>query len=272
MSKKTLTRGNVTFDNAISTYYKLKGQYNNNINKQVKEIYEKNLSSEEKKVRYAELKRKCVVCGKSGGTIFEEDNTMLLAKCGNQDSPCKLDIKLERAKYDNILNTISLQNNDININKNSIINTKLNFLFGFKNQETTLTEFEKLKVDLVKIIKEYQDNSSKYIKTIYNSENIPKINALNNKFDSNIKIFKDNIKNYKESGQESFIKDAVELYVNTIVTINKELQALKYKIQEVEHYKDNNMLIHKLVQKPYTLSDLEIVQPGTENKVITFSV
>jgi hypothetical protein len=31
-------------------------------------------------------------------------------------------------------------------------------------------------------------------------------------------------------------------------------------------------LIHKLVQKPYTLSDLQIVQPGTENKVITFSV
>ena len=141
MSKKTVTKGNVTFDNAISTYYKLKGQYNKNINKQVKEIYEKNLSSEEKKVKFAELKRKCVVCGKSGGTIFEEDNTMLIAKCGNQDSPCKLDIRLERAKYDNILNTINIQNNDINNNKNSIINTKLNFLFVFKNKETTLTEF-----------------------------------------------------------------------------------------------------------------------------------
>ena len=270
MSKKTLTKGNITFDNAISTYYKLKGQYNKNINKQVKEIYEKNLSSEEKKVKFAELKRKCVVCGKSGGTIFEEDNTMLIAKCGNQDSPCKLDIRLERAKYDNILNTINIQNNDINNNKNSIINTKLNFLFGFKNQETTLTEFEKLKTDLVKIIKEYQDNTGKYIKTIYNSENIPKINALNNKFDSNIEIFKDNIKNYKESGQEAYLKDAVELYVNTILTINKEIQALKYKIQEVEHNKDTNT--HRLVQKSYTLSDLQIVQPGTENKVITFSV
>jgi hypothetical protein len=145
-------------------------------------------------------------------------------------------------------------------------------LKGFKSQETTLSEFEKLKGDLVKIIKQYQDNTSKYIKTIYNAENSSKINTLDDKLYANIKIFKDNIDNYKETGEQSFLKDALELYVNTIVTINKELQALKYKIQEVEHYKDNNMLIHKLVQKPYTLSDLQIVQPGTENKVITFSV
>lgn len=270
MSKKTLTKGNITFDNAISTYYKLKGQYNNNINKQVKEIYEKKLSPEEKREKFADIKYKCIVCGKTGGTIFEEDNTMLLAKCGNQDSPCKLDIKLERAKYDNILNTINSQNNDINFYKNSIINTKLNFLFGFNNQENTLTEFEKLKTNLVKIIKEYQNNTGKYIKTIYNSENITNLSNLNNKLDSNIEIFKDNIKNFKESGQESYLKEAVELYVNTIVTINKEIQALKYKIQEVVHNKETNK--YKLVQKTYTLSDLQIIQPGTENRVIAFSV
>ena len=195
---------------------------------------------------------------------------MLLAKCGNQDNPCKLDIKLERAKYDNILKVINTQNGDINRYKNDIITTKLNFLFGFKNQETTLSEFEKLKGDLVKIIKQYQNNTSKYIKTIYNAENTSGINTLDDKLYANIKIFKDNIDSYKETGQQSFLKDALEIYVNTIIIINKELKALKYKIQEVIHYKDNDT--YKLVQKSYTLSDLQIMKPDTENKVITFSV
>ena len=53
-------------------------------------------------------------------------------------------------------------------------------------------------------------------------------------------------------------------------TDNKELQALKYKIQEVIHNKDNDT--YKLVQKSYNLSDLQIIKPDTENKVITFSV
>ncbi len=270
MSKKPKTVTTVQFDDAISTYYKLKGQYNTNINKLVKEIYDKKLSPEEKKTKFAEVKRKCVVCGKLGGTIFEEDNTMLLAKCGNQDNPCKLDIKLERAKYDNILKVINTQNGDINRYKNDIITTKLNFLFGFKNQETTLSEFEKLKGDLVKIIKQYQNNTSKYIKTIYNAENTSGINTLDDKLYANIKIFKDNIDSYKETGQQSFLKDALEIYVNTIIIINKELRALKYKIQEVIHNKDNDT--YKLVQNSYTLSDLQIIQPDTENKVIIFSV
>lgn len=270
MSKipKNVTTAN--FDDAISTYYKLKGQYNANFNKLVKEIYDKKLSLEEKQSKFTEIKPKCVVCRKHGGTIFEEDNTMLIAKCGNLDNPCKLDIKLERAKYDNILKVINTQNGYINKYKNDIITTKLNFLFGFKTQETTLSEFEKLKGDLVKIIKQYQDNTSKYIKTIYNAENISSINTLDDKLYANIKIFKDNIDNYKSSGQQSFIKDALEIYVNTIKVINKELQALKYKIQEVIYNKDNDT--YKLVQKSYTLSDLQIIKPDTENKVITFSV
>ena len=78
------------------------------------------------------------------------------------------------------------------------------------------------------------------------------------------------IENYKKSGQESYLKDAVELYVNTITIINKELRSLKYKVQEMLHNKDNDT--YRLVQKSYTLSDLQIIEPNTENKVISFSV
>jgi len=278
MSKITYAKDTITFDNAISNYYKLKGKYNNNINKQIKEIFEenkdkdKNFSQEykdQKKMKYSEIKKKCIICGKSGGTIFTEDNTTLYAKCGNIDAPCKLNIQLQRAKYDTIINAIATQNNTINFYKNNIINTKLKFLFGFDNKETTIAEFEKIKTDLIKTIKEYQNNTSKYFNTIYNLENVSKINTLNDTLFDNINIFKEHITNYKETGKNSYLRDAIEVYINTIVIINKDINKLKYKHQEII-LEDNNA--YRLVQTAYTLSDLQVVKPNTENKVIAFSI
>ena len=150
-----------------------------------------------------------------------------------------------------------------------MINTKLKFLFGFDNQESAIADFEKIKTDLIKTIKEYQNNTSKYINTIYNLENVSKINTLNEKLVDNINFFKEHITNYKETGKNSYLRDAIEIYINTIVIINKDINQLKYKHQGVI-LEDNN--VYRLLQTAYTLSDLQIVQPNTENIVIEFSV
>ena len=260
-----------TFSNAISTYYKLKGDYENQINKSVKDIYKNSqLNSEQKRERFSQLKKKCVVCSKSGGTWFEQNNTFLIAKCGNVDSPCNLDIKLEKAKYDNVIKVLSSNNDLINDYKNSIIDTKLDYLFGFVSHSSTITKFNELKNNLVKLVKEYQDNINKYVNTIYNYENTSKINQLNTQLDENIISFKENIKYFNETGEISYLKDSVELYVNTIKIINKQLNEAKYKLQEIYKNKDTDVV--KLIQKSYTLSDLLIVKPGTENKIISFSI
>ena len=56
----------------------------------------------------------------------------------------------------------------------------------------------------------------------------------------------------------------------TIKVVNKQLREAKYKLQQI--YKDKDTEVVYLIQKIYTLSDLLIIQPGTENKVISFSV
>lgn len=260
-----------SFLNALSTYYKLKGNYENQINKSVKDIYNNlQLNSGQKREKFSQLKKKCIVCGKSGGTLFEQNNIFLVAKCGNVESPCNLDIKLEKAKYDNVVKVLNSNNELINDYKNSIIDTKLDYLFGFTNHSSTISKFNELKNNLVKIVKEYQDNINKYVNTIYNYENISKINQLTTQLDENIITFKDNIKYFNETGEISYLKDSVELYVNTIKIINKQLNEAKYKLQEI--YKDKDTDVVKLIQKSYTLSDLLIIRPGTENKIISFSI
>ena len=268
---KTKTKLPQDFSSALSTYYKLKGSYQGKINKSVKEIYNNTeLNLEQKREKYSQIKKKCVVCGKTGGTIFTETNTMLTAKCGNLETPCKLDIKLERAKYDNIIKSLSENNKMINNYKNDIIDTKLDYLFGFTNHSVTITKFEELKNNLVKIVKIYQDNTNRYLSTIYNLENKAKIISLNNQLDANIISFKDNIFNYNESGEISYLQEAVQLYVNTIKIINKEISKSKYKLQAI--YKSQDSDVISLIQKSYTLSDLQIKKDDTENRVISFSV
>lgn len=268
---KTKTKLPQDFSSALSTYYKLKGNYQSKINKSVKEIYNNTeLNLEQKKEKYNQMKKKCIVCGKTGGTIFTETNTMLIAKCGNLENPCKLDIKLERAKYDNIIKSLSENNQIINKYKSDIIDTKLDYLFGFTNHSATITKFDELKNNLVKIVKIYQDNTNKYLSTIHNLENKAKLISLNSQLDANIISFKDNVLNYNESGEISYLQEAVQLYVNTIKVINKEISKSRYKLQEI--YKSQDSDITSLVQKSYTLSDLLIKKDDTENRVISFSV
>ena len=270
-TKVKVASASIDFNNALSKYYKLKHDYQKSINKQVKELYNNDsLTNQEKHKKFLETKKKCIKCGKTGGSIFTETSNLLTAKCGNVETPCKLDIQIEKATYNNLIDILKSEGYQVNTYKNNIITTKLNYMFGFKDQAKTLQIFEELKTNLVKIVKSYQENTQKYITTIYNINNLEKINELQQRLDTNVVSFKDLVENFNKEGDIQYIKDAVELYVNTLTIMNKELNKLKYKFQEV--YKDNDNNINYLIQKTYTLSELQVIKPGTENKIIAFSV
>ena len=77
------------FHQAFNDYYKLKQQYDNQIEKEVTKLRkDTGLSNKEKHERFNNLKKKCINCGKQGGTILKQDGNILLAKCGNVQKPC----------------------------------------------------------------------------------------------------------------------------------------------------------------------------------------
>ena len=98
-----------------------------------------------------------------------------------------------------------------------------------------------------------------------NKENIKK---LNDAIFISIQNFKDLIKNFDESGANHFLKDAIELYITEISKTALEVQKLKYSIQYV--YIEND--ISHLVQEHYTPSQLQVIIPGTENKILAFTI
>ena len=80
---KTKVQPIPTFDEALNRYYRLKGEYDMNLKKVVSKIVNNNiLSAAEKHEKYITEKKKCIVCGRSGGTIFRQEGYILTAKCG----------------------------------------------------------------------------------------------------------------------------------------------------------------------------------------------
>jgi hypothetical protein len=113
--EKSKTKKKVAYDEAVDEYYTLKSNYEEEIQKNKKEILNNpRLSKREKRMEYLKLKPKCVVCQRPVGSIFknvvvssQENGTEgatdegsklktrnLIALCGDRENPCSLKITL----------------------------------------------------------------------------------------------------------------------------------------------------------------------------------
>ena len=90
----------------------------------------------------------CIKCKKKGGTIFNETENTCEAICGNTTNPCKLNIKINKIKTDNLEDKIITTDNDINNIKNKIIEFKTNFLFNFIEEDYLVEQFNNLNIQL----------------------------------------------------------------------------------------------------------------------------
>jgi hypothetical protein len=257
------------FNQAFSDYYKLKSQYDNKNQSEVSKITKNpNLTTKEKQEKFKQFKSKCVNCGKLGGTIFKQEGNLLSAKCGHVEKPCKLDIQLQKATYANMNNLISELNDIISINKKETITGKLDFLFGYANESTTLENFNKLKQELIDEVKKYQKINEIYLDLVYNVAKMKEIKFKKEKLLVIIKEFKDLIKNFEDTGDFGYLKNAVELYVNTIDETANNIRDLKYVYNTVEYNGIDDT--HHLIQEQYTQAQLQIPINNTVNRIIAF--
>jgi hypothetical protein len=259
----------IKYEDAFANYYKLKQEYEKNEIKEVTKLVGDNLmSATEKKEKFDKFKRKCVNCKKNGGTIFKQQNDILIAQCGS-DHPCKLNIQLQRAKYNNITKEITDLAALVNDNKTEIITTKLNFLFGFKDEPTTIATFNQLKLDLISKVKNYQILNEKYMNIIHGAkrEEVKKDNLALSLL---IQNFKDLIKNFDETSDIKFLKEAMELYIESISKLATTIRTSKY-VYNVVQYNISDDTNH-LIQETYTPSELQVIIPGTENKIIAYTI
>lgn len=256
---------NISFSDALNEYYKLKNKYDKKLLKEIEKISNSDSANKKEKFNNAKL---CVKCKQKGGTIFSQKGNLLIAKCGSS-TPCDLNIQLERAIYKKVDNEIQQLNEQIIKEKQNTILTKLDYLFTIQNDEKTKETFNKFKSTFIDLTNKYEKYITYYNNIIDNKDDNLALKELNNTLFGNIENIKNNINEFNKTGDLQYVKECIDLYVNTLTPIVKRILNLNYPINYI--YTDDNE-INYLFQNKFKPSDLDIKINNTENKVIAFKL
>jgi hypothetical protein len=246
---------------ALNEYYGYKKKYDDKYEEQKNAIKKsETLTMQQKRSKIMQLKRnrKCVVCGQSGGTHFTNEEGVLRAQCGNRSQSCSLHIEIVKGKFMSLeeLANASLRNADVL--KDHIIKTKLDLLFNYTTEEEALRKFETDRAALDQALELYGGFRQKYLDVVRNADRREEVDALIAEFYAAVQTFKEIVQRGADSGQDSsFVGDAVALYIGKIEPINDNLMEKKYVYSAVERDPSLGNDVFRLVQKPYTLEQLE---------------
>tara|TARA_B100000035_G_scaffold185907_1_gene158622 strand:+ start:1376 stop:2260 length:885 start_codon:yes stop_codon:yes gene_type:complete len=268
------------YEKLVEDYYVKKGKYEKKIVDFKKSKKFKVLSLEQKKESLANFKRKmkCINCNKPGGTLFSKVDNHLIVKCGNTKEPCKLNIDIKCASTTDAQKTLDEARISINSFKRKITELKLDLLFELDDEEVILNEFQTYKDQLQEILEfatEFQtyfdrNNNKVAIVNEETGENtyISKKEILKDKqkeLNQIINTFKKNIKEFKETGEISFLTDTLQIYKNVVIPLQNQIRNLKYQEIIIEKTKNSSGKFAKKEMPTYHFTKTIL---SDENKII----
>ena len=261
----------------LNEYFKLKQKYESGILANKKKIMNnKDLSNREKRREFLKLKPKCINCKRPGGTIFkilfkeDDDNTDSYreynASCGIIANPCDLKIKIQCGTTELFTDILQKMENDIKNIKNEIIDDKNKLLFGFIETEEAINRFEQSKELITMYTSYYDDYLTKYNSIFDNEDKKRQLEEETTNSYIQINLIKECIKKSNETGNNSFIRDAIQIYDTSLMPILNTIRNLKYSENYVYHNENNNS--RNLIQNKFTLSNM--LYSGFQSSVINY--
>ena len=238
----------------LDEYYRLKNKYDTVIKKKKNNILkDENLSMKQKREKYKLLKFRCINCERNVNTMFDINDGVLTAICGDKIAPCKLNIKINRGKYLDIRTLIDVFESGANDTKEKIISTKLDLLFGYKNEQSTIQKFTELKKELEADLETTAEYVTTFLGIITNQKNQENLQNKMKMFYHNINTIKSTMKEFDETGVLQLIKDVISLYTTELKPLLVDINRLQYQNKTIEEYSDQTF---HLIREVYTLSSL----------------
>lgn len=237
------------YNNAVDTYYKLKG------------IYYKHDNTKKNTKNGEGFIPKCVNCERRVGTFFytsynsESDSRNLIAICGDKQSPCGLNININVGYCNSVQEDLIEVETLLKNIKNEIIYDKNNAMFGYILKDKALKNFESFKNSISEYTDRLKLNVEQY-DFIINNKNI-KNELIKTEFEVNLYIdqIKDLVDNFSKTNNTQLVNDAVEIYQHTLKPKLKYLMGLKYKHSFVEF--NESTKTYQLFQLPYSIETFE---------------
>lgn len=225
-------------DNVLNTYYKMMKKYNKG------------------------RKMKCVNCKRKGGTIFTSDKGVLTASCGSLNKKCELNIVIDRGKIVDKHKAGEKLDNDIRRLKDNIMKAKLDILFGYKDQNSVLSEHA-LNIQSLKELTDKLSEMNNYNLEASTNKDTYIINQHEQEVKNIIEEMKENTSNYRTNGQEQLLSETANLFVEQLQPKKNKIMKLKYpqmsiQIDDVEKVlvkDEHNLLRHQVERTPKILSN-----------------
>ena len=223
----------------LPEYFRLKDAYERKLAQKKKRIRSnRNIGDRERRQKFEMLTHECVNCKKEGGTTFRVDKTHYYAKCG-ASPPCALDVQIQRVPVSSVRQEELALEDNVGRIKSGLIETNMDHLYKFADEDATLKRGESLRKDLQTTV----DELVALRKGL--ERNVPQIAKLEALFQTEVAALR-----AEEDGH-------ADRYVTSIRPVVEQLREAKYKYADVEfevhpHTKKVTMY---LIQKGQTLDD-----------------
>ena len=264
---------------ALNTYYSLKSEYEDNVDKLKKKIMaNKTLSSKEKNKEYRKMNPKCINCNRPVGTIFdirfqkEVESRIAKAMCGDRTNPCALNIELNLGMIMNIEDELHDSDTKIRDIRREIIKDKNDLLFGYVSAPDAISKFDKIKEKMADANASYEIILNTYMSIVDNKQVKEKINKLLLETYTDIQSTHELVNKYEREQNVDFINDLVTMYITRLTPKLVQLRQLLYPYTAVEKEnkkKDNTCV---LIQRKMEIEQMELDMATTPQGVIRFDV
>lgn len=243
-------------DGRIKSYYKLKQKYEDKIQRQkMRVLRDPSMTVREKRERIRLIKKQCINCKKEGGTIFSTSDRTLRAVCGNRSNPCDLNIGINRGEFTDVRNVRKTFEEEMERGKVDIIRTKLDLLFNYADEATSLDRFNRLKEGISQYSKPIEILTESYLSVVNNVKNQQTIQDLDAQLFALTEELGLLVERFRTDPQPGLVTDMVELYITKISPLVSRRRELQYTEVDVVRDSDDSL---RLVEEPYTLENLLI--------------
>jgi len=276
MDEKSGESLTIKFYEKVKEYYELKTRYETDYDKFKAPILKNaDLTIKDKKEELAKIKPKCVNCHRPVGTIFDivvEPETLertLTAICGSRDDPCPLKIELAMGDTRPLPAFIEEEEKEMKKLRDEVIQLKNKLLMGIITNDQVLEKFDELKNDINtsnQILEFYLDI---YTKIVANPSAEKKLQQTETEKFLLKEEMGSAVKKYKNTGNSTFIKDTVDIYINQLRPLIETELSEKYKeCAVISKWDTMTRQLFYLIQNKHTIESLEY--SFIEPRVITF--
>lgn len=230
----------ISAEEAIRKYYELKSQYETTVSNRKRNLYEKN----KKKYRrnpppLPEQKYPCVKCGRPVNSIFSKEETIYKVQCGDPQQPCGLDIEINAGAYYPYPFVLEVFQSDIEEQKENIIKLKMDDLFHYIHEKTSVQKFNKEFKKYENTEEIYQENLALYENLYFDKKKQEIIKEKNKTVFQMQETMRKIIQDYKndaisnESEKQEKMKDMMMFYHHELMPLYKNIQNMKYEVMEM---------------------------------------